>query len=110
MDYVGENKKHVDGRIYPDGLCGWEQEARGMCIWSRMEDQPQVGVYGMQYSTAKWLIEVEFATIASCASAMYNAPNMGDCIHILVANEVHMYSTALGKLVTDKDRAKMHNQ
>ncbi len=56
------------------------------------------------------LVEVEFATIAGCARAMCNAAHMNDRIHILVANEVPMYSTALINLVVNKDKSQTHYQ
>lgn len=40
------------------------------------------------------LVEVEFATVACHTRAMCNAANMNDKIHILVANEVTVYSTS----------------
>ncbi len=53
---------------------------------------------------------MEFATIAGWARAMCNAAHMSDKICILVANEVLMYSTALGNLVVDKDQTMTHYQ
>lgn len=56
------------------------------------------------------LVEVEFATIARRARAMCNAARMSDRVCILQANEVLMYSTALGNLVMDKDCTSTHYQ
>jgi hypothetical protein len=50
------------------------------------------------------LVEVEFVTIARCTRAMCNAACMSDRVGILPANEVLLYSTALGNLVLEKDR------
>ena len=56
------------------------------------------------------LVEVEFATISGHARAMCNAANMNERVHILIANEVLMFSTALCNLVMNKDNSMTHHQ
>ena len=93
MDNSGENKKLVERASGADWKLNpkWEFTARST---------PQ----------QNGLVEVEFATIAGRARAMCNAAHMNDKICILVANEVLMYSTALGNLVVDKDQSQTHYQ